>query len=72
MSGQRHRWGEPARFRHKTERTCTHGCGVTKVGHHQSEGARDRFWTEFWRDGERIAGAGEPTPLCEPFQASAV
>ena len=65
MTGTRHRWGEPARFPHKSERTCLNGCGVTKVGHHQSEGARDRRWTEFWRNGDQIDT--DRTPPCEPF-----
>jgi hypothetical protein len=70
MSGARHRWGEPARFPHKSERTCLNGCGITKVGHHQVEGARARHWTEFWRDSAQIVCAA--TPPCEPFRASAV
>jgi hypothetical protein len=70
MTSARHRWGEPARFPHKTERTCLNGCGITKVGHHQVEAGRARHWTDFWRDGERIVCAA--TPPCDPFVASCV
>lgn len=44
MSTRRHRWGEPSRFFNdsgeptKTERACTHGCGVFKVTRHPPVG----------------------------------
>ncbi|QDM26982.1 hypothetical protein FNL56_13330 [Tardiphaga sp. vice304] len=68
MTSARHRWGEPARFPHKTERTCCRGCGITKVARLESDGGGSIYWTEFWRDGEQIKGRA--TPPCEPFQAS--
>jgi hypothetical protein len=70
MTSTRHRWSEPARFPHKTERTCTHGCGITKVSRLESDGGGSVYWTEFWRDGEQIVGV--TTPPCEPFRASAL
>ncbi len=68
MTSTRHRWGEPARFPHKTERTCTRGCGTTKVTHHGSENGWPRHSTEFWRDGDQINC--KATPPCEPSRAS--
>lgn len=64
---KRHSWGEPARFAHKTERECLHGCGVIKVTRHESEGGTDLHWVEFWRDQELISCKG--TPVCEPVTA---
>lgn len=58
----RHRWGEPNRMAHKTERECLHGCGIIKVSRREIEGGRDVYWTEFWRDCERIRC--ERTPSC--------
>ena len=56
----RHRWGEPARFPYKTERTCiAHGCGITKVTRHEPD---VHPWLEFFRDGQRIVC--ERTPSC--------
>jgi hypothetical protein len=57
-----HRWGERKDFplAHKSERGCQNGCGVTKISRHEHEGGRDRYWIEFWRDGEKIEGAGTP------------
>lgn len=68
MTAQRHRWGEPVRFPHKTERSCMRGCGTTKVTRFEAEGAGCVHWTEFWRNGEQIACVA--TPPCEPFIAS--
>lgn len=61
---QRHRWGEPVRFAHKTERECLNGCGIVKVTRHE-----DDIWTEFWRGGERIFS--NHTPVCEAAGADA-
>lgn len=57
----RHRWGEPSRLDHKTERECQN-CGIVKASHHQSEGGHDRHWDEFYRGLDRIECAG--TPAC--------
>lgn len=61
----RHKWGNKTDFplAHKSERTCTNGCGITKVTRHETEGGHDRYWTEFWRGGERIPG--KSTPPCD-------
>ena len=63
----RHRWGEKVVFPHKSERECRNGCGIVKVGRSESEGGRAVYWSEFWRDGEKIGCAG--TPVCEPVTA---
>jgi len=60
---QRHRWSEPLRSEHKSERECI-ACGLIKVTRHESEGGRDVYWTEFWRGLDRIQCDG--TPACEP------
>lgn len=60
---QRHRWGEPQYFPHKTERVCLK-CGIVKVARHESEGPRDLHWPEFWRGLDQIAT--DKTPPCEP------
>ena len=59
----KHRWGDKVDFplAHKSERTCTNGCGITKVHRHETEGGREKHWYEFWRDGERIECEGTPT-----------
>lgn len=70
---RRHRWGDKVQFplAHKSERECLNGCGIIKVSFHQWDGARDLYWTEFWRGLDKIAGAGEATPKCEPVRADA-
>ena len=65
---QRHRWGDPLRSEHKSERECT-TCGLIKVTRHESEGGSDLHWTEFWRGLDRIEGDG--TPACEPVGVEA-
>lgn len=72
----RHRWGEKVDFwpaqaspAHKSERECLNGCGVVKTVWHQTEGGRDKHWTEFWRGLDRIEGTA--TPSCEPVTADA-
>lgn len=64
----RHRWGDKTVFPHKSERVCTR-CGLVKVTRHESEGARDVHWQEFWRGLDRIEGEG--TPACEPALVNA-
>lgn len=72
LKPQKHRWGEKITFPHKSERECLNGCRIVKVVRHESEGGRERHWTEFWRMvaaeqamdySERIEGEG--TPVCE-------
>jgi hypothetical protein len=64
VSSARHRWpDEPNRFEHKTERECSR-CGIVKVTRHEWECGRDVYWTEFWRDLERVDKDGE-TPPCD-------
>ncbi|MBR0695968.1 hypothetical protein [Bradyrhizobium lablabi] len=36
---------------------------MVKVGRHEQEGGRDRYWIEFWRDEERLGT--NATPLCD-------
>lgn len=62
LTSKRHRWGDPVRFEHKTERQCGR-CETVKVTRHEFEGGRDRYWTEFWRDQEQIVC--ESTPFCD-------
>lgn len=50
MSAGRHRWGEPVRFAHKTERECAR-CGIVKVTRHEG----GTHWLEFWRGLDRVA-----------------
>lgn len=57
----KHRWGEPRRFLHKTERECLH-CGLVKVTRHESDGPRDVRWTEFYRGLDQVDATG--TPAC--------
>lgn len=57
----RHRWGDPARFDHKTERACLNGCGIIKVTRHEGR----QHWIEFWREGAVEPMRCERTPPCE-------
>lgn len=67
---KRHRWADKVVVSpNKTERECLNGCRTIKVSRHEFEGGRDVYWTEFWRDLEKIEGAG--TPTCEPIGAVA-
>jgi len=61
----KHRWGKKTVISlHKAERECQNGCGIIKVSRYEFEGGRDKFWTEYWRDLDRIECKG--TPACEP------
>lgn len=62
MKQQRHQWGQPNRFPHKTERQCLK-CGLIKVSRHEAEGPRDTHWTEWWRGLDEIASNN--TPPCD-------
>ena len=53
MSGTRHRWGVKARFEHKTEQECGR-CGIVKVSRNEWQAGRNLYWTEYWRNLERI------------------
>lgn len=60
---KRHRWGDPSRTEHKTERVCK-DCGLIKVSHHEG----DAHWIDFWR--QTLIGVPEivstdKTPACE-------
>ncbi|WP_315759324.1 hypothetical protein [Bradyrhizobium sp. SZCCHNRI2007] len=63
MTSTRHRWGDKARFINKTEQQCSR-CEMVKVGRREVEGGHDVYWTEFWRDEERIDDGGL-TPPCD-------
>lgn len=62
MTSQRHRWGEPVRFAHKTERECAR-CGLIKVTRHEAVGAHDVHFTEWWQGLDKINSA--VTPSCD-------
>lgn len=63
MTGSaRHKWDGKVRFEHKTEQQCTR-CEMVKATFHQWEPAGDVYWTEFWRDGEKVEHAA--TPPCD-------
>lgn len=66
---QRHRWGEPNRMVHKTERECSRGCRTIKVTLHPFGREGRVHAVEFWRDGEKCEGAR--TPVCEPVEVAA-
>lgn len=61
----KHRW--PAQGTvispHKTERECCNGCGIVKVTRHETEGAKDLHWPEFYRGLDRVDVDGR-TPAC--------
>ena len=57
---RRHRWGQPRRDAHRTERVCER-CGLVKVTRHEPALLP---WIEFERDGRRV-GYGSRTPPCE-------
>jgi hypothetical protein len=56
----RHKWGEPLRFRLKTERQCEH-CDIVKVTRHEPG---ERPWVEFYRGLDRIITDNNRTPAC--------
>jgi hypothetical protein len=64
----RHRWGDKVVFPHKSERCCAN-CGLVKVSRHESEGGRDRYWTEYWRAEEKLST--DKVPACEAVGVSA-
>ena len=66
-NSQRHSWGDPARFQHKTERQCVK-CGIVKVMRHEVDEYRLTHWTEFWRGLDEIKSDG--TPVCEAVRVS--
>ncbi|WP_316158488.1 MULTISPECIES: hypothetical protein [unclassified Bradyrhizobium] len=69
MNSPRHRWGDKVRFVNKTEQQCLR-CDVVKVGRQEWQGDRSIYWTEYWRELERIDRAGK-TPPCSLEEASA-
>lgn len=56
----KHRWSDPFRQHHKTERYCIN-CGLVKVTRHPPQGFP---WKEFWRGLDQIQSTA--TPACEP------
>lgn len=56
----RHRWGDPSRFDHKTERECQNGCGIVRVTRHESQGGKDIHFVEFYRGLDKIECKGTP------------
>jgi hypothetical protein len=63
VAKNRHQWGKPQRYLHKTERVCIK-CGLVKVTRHEAEGPRDLHWMEYWRGLDQIKS--HTTPACEP------
>ena len=59
----RHRWGEKVRFAQKTKQECAR-CETVKVTRHEWQAGREIYWTEYWRDLERIDADGA-TPPCD-------
>ena len=68
MTAKHHRWGDRVVFPHKTERDCVN-CGLVKVTRHETEGGRDIYWTEYWRNEEKLSV--DRVPVCEPVGVSA-
>jgi hypothetical protein len=67
----KHRWSKhPVRFEYKTERACDRGCGLVKVTRHEWQGGREKSWTEYWRDLDRVDD-GKSVPVCEPVEQRA-
>lgn len=64
LAATRHQWALPVRFVHKTEQQCNR-CALIKVTRHEYEGGRDLYWTEFWRDMEKVEHDCGKTPPCE-------
>lgn len=66
MTSTRHRWGEKKRFplANKSERECAR-CHMAQINRREYPGGREIFWTEYWRDGERVAVASGKTPPCD-------
>jgi hypothetical protein len=64
MTSTRHRWGDKVRFEHKTEQQCAR-CEVVRVTRHEWERGREIFWTEFWRNLDRVDDASGKTPPCD-------
>lgn len=63
-----HRWGQPIRNdHHSTRRVCLKGCGTVKVSRKEPP----EYWTEFWRDGERVA-VGRVPQCATPDQEAEV
>ena len=69
MTSSRHRWGEPVRFEHKTERACQH-CPIVKVTRHENERGRDIYWTEFFSGLDLISR--DKTPPCDDRSAARI
>lgn len=65
-----HLWSSPNRMAHKTERECTRGCRTIMVTLHPIGRDGREHYTEFWRDGELIAGRGSKRPKCEPVEVT--
>jgi hypothetical protein len=63
MNSPRHRWGIKVRFAHKTEQQCAR-CDIVKVARQEWEAGRPVYWTEYWRDEERIDQDCR-TPSCD-------
>lgn len=65
----RHKWPDELRREVSPQRTLREcpRCGMLQISRHESEGARDLHWKEFWLGTERV-DVGElagKTPPCD-------
>lgn len=59
----RHKWAKKIEISaHKSERQCIR-CEMVKVSRKEFEGGRDVYWSEYWRDLDRIEC--DATPPCD-------
>jgi hypothetical protein len=64
---ERHKWGDPLRREHHTDRMCTR-CGLVKRTRHEPD-ARPMHWTEWWTGETRLEATN--TPKCQPAEVDA-
>lgn len=69
MTYTRHRWGDPVRFPHKTERQCLK-CPIVKVTRHEVDGVRETHWVEFWRGLDQVEGKATPPCVAREMEAA--
>jgi len=61
----RHRWSDPYRTEHETNRSCIK-CGLIRVTRHEPGHLP---WSEWWRDGLKVEATA--TPACEAATVAA-
>jgi hypothetical protein len=62
----RHKWGDKVRFplANKSEQQCKR-CDMVKVSRREYPPGGETYWTEFWRDLERVDDGSGATPPCD-------